>query len=94
MIDCAKKIFKQEGYKGYINGLKPCLLKAVLGDGIGIVVYEKCQEALSKLKVYWDDVFNRSSFYDPALYNLINLTTMLKLSSNYAKSYIRDTTAQ
>jgi hypothetical protein len=43
VIDCAKKIFKQEGYKGYISGLKPCLLKAVLGDGIGIVVYEKCQ---------------------------------------------------
>lgn len=50
VIDCAKKIWKAEGYKGFINGLKPCLLKAILGDGIGIVVYEKCQEALSTLK--------------------------------------------
>lgn len=39
VIDCGKRILRAEGYKGFINGLKPCLLKAVLGDGIGIVVY-------------------------------------------------------
>lgn len=35
---------------GFIRGLKPCLLRAVLGDGIGIIVYEKSQEALAAVK--------------------------------------------
>lgn len=39
VIDCAKKIWKAEGGKGFIRGLMPCLLKAVVGDGLGIVAY-------------------------------------------------------
>lgn len=38
-MNCGRKILKAEGSMGYIRGLKPCLLRAVLGDGIGIVVY-------------------------------------------------------
>ncbi len=39
VIDCVKKLLKTQGYKGFVTGLKPCLLKAVTGDGMGIVVY-------------------------------------------------------
>ena len=38
-MTCGKQILKEEGYLGFVRGLKPCLLRAVLGDGIGIVVY-------------------------------------------------------
>jgi hypothetical protein len=49
-MTCGRQILKGEGYMGFVRGLKPCLLRAVLGDGIGIVVYEKCQESLAKIK--------------------------------------------
>jgi hypothetical protein len=42
-------VIKTEGWKGLFVGLKPCLLRALIADGIGIVVYEKTHEALSKL---------------------------------------------
>jgi hypothetical protein len=49
-MTCGKQILKREGKMGFVRGLKPCLLRAVLGDGTGIVVYEKCQEALAAVK--------------------------------------------
>jgi hypothetical protein len=48
-MTCARQIWKLEGSMGYIRGLKPCLIRAVLGDGIGIVVYEKCQEGMAAI---------------------------------------------
>lgn len=49
-VSCAKHIWKTKGPQGFIRGLKPCLLRAILGDGIGIVIYEKSQEFLFNLK--------------------------------------------
>ena len=51
-ISCAKSIWKLKGPQGFIRGLNPCLLRAILGDGTGIVIYEKSQEFLSHLKKY------------------------------------------
>lgn len=42
-IDCSKHIYRNTGMKGFIIGLYPCLLRAALADGIGIVIYEKTQ---------------------------------------------------
>lgn len=42
-IDCFTKIYQQYGIKGFAVGMKPCLLRAIIADGLAIIVYEKCQ---------------------------------------------------
>ncbi len=49
-MTCARDIWKKNGIQGFIRGLKPCLIRSILGDGIGIIIYEKCQELLSHVK--------------------------------------------
>jgi hypothetical protein len=38
-LDCGKHIMATTGLRGFVIGLYPCLLRAALADGIGIVVY-------------------------------------------------------
>ena len=38
-IDCANSIYRAQGLRGFFFGIKPCLLRAIVGDGFGIMVY-------------------------------------------------------
>ena len=38
--DCARKIYKKDGLKGFWVGISPCLVRAVVANAIGIAIYE------------------------------------------------------
>ena len=46
MIDCLKKIFKAEGFRGFYKGLWPNYIKVVPSISITFLVYEKMKHYL------------------------------------------------
>lgn len=47
-FDCGRKIYRNQGLKGFLIGIEPCLLRGAIADGIGMVVYDDCQRFISK----------------------------------------------
>jgi len=37
--DCAKQIYRNDGWKGFWIGIEPCLVRAVVANAIGIAIY-------------------------------------------------------
>jgi solute carrier family 25 carnitine/acylcarnitine transporter 20/29 len=42
-IDCAAKIYKADGLKGFWIGIEPCLVRAAVANAVGIALYEQSQ---------------------------------------------------
>jgi solute carrier family 25 carnitine/acylcarnitine transporter 20/29 len=42
--DCVRKIYKQEGIRGFSRGLTPCLVRAYPVNAVTFIVYEKLKE--------------------------------------------------
>jgi len=38
-FDCAKEIYSKNGFKGFWIGIEPCLVRAVIANGVGIALY-------------------------------------------------------
>ncbi len=48
LVDCAKKIFKNDGFFGYYKGIIPNFMKSVPAVAISYTMFENCKIALTK----------------------------------------------
>jgi solute carrier family 25 carnitine/acylcarnitine transporter 20/29 len=39
-FDCAVKVYKANGHKGFWIGIEPCLVRAAIANAVGIALYE------------------------------------------------------
>jgi solute carrier family 25 (mitochondrial phosphate transporter), member 23/24/25/41 len=45
-VDCIKKVYQQEGIKGFYKGLVPCYLKVVPSMAIAFMTFERLKKVL------------------------------------------------
>ena len=53
MLDCVRKIYKNEGFRAFYKGLTPNLLKTFPSSGVFFLAYEFTLKVLDKLNDWW-----------------------------------------
>ena len=57
MLDCVRKIYKNEGFRAFYKGLTPNLLKTFPSSGVFFLAYEFTLKVLDKLNDWWTKQF-------------------------------------
>eukprot|EP01132_Coremiostelium_polycephalum_P006246 gene6246-7777_t len=47
ILDCAKKVYKQEGIAGFYKGFGPCFIRSIPANAACFVLYEKARELMN-----------------------------------------------
>jgi solute carrier family 25 citrate transporter 1 len=51
IVECARGIYRNEGFLSFYNGLTPRLMRVAPGQAITFMVYEKIRILMAKYKV-------------------------------------------